>query len=329
LIGDKGRGLLDLDSIEGIGTTTRDRLELAGFKSIKDLVVRGPVDVSDVTGMEIEKTVNICNKARIILEDLGILDKSFVTATILYEKRKNAERISTGSENLDEFFGGGIETNAITEIYGEYGTGKTQICHVLSTIASRSKSEGGLNAKVLYIDTENTFRPERIVSIAETRGMEPEGCLDSIIVAKAYNSAHQELIIEQTGPVIEDNNIKLVIVDSAVAHYRAEFLGRASLSERQQRLNKFMHTLIRIAETYNVALVVTNQIQSSPDAIFGDPYRPTGGNVVAHTSTYRVYLKRSGKNRIARMVDSPCHPEREALFTLSEKGVEDPQPNSR
>ena len=182
LIGDKGRGLLDLGSIEEIGTTTRDRLELAGFKSIKDLVVRGPVDVSDATGMEIEKTVNICNKARIILEDLGILDRSFVTATILYEKRKNAERISTGSENLDELFGGGIETNAITEIYGEYGTGKTQICHVLSTITSRSKSVGGLNAKVLYIDTENTFRPERIVSIAETRAMDPEGCLESIIV---------------------------------------------------------------------------------------------------------------------------------------------------
>ena len=233
MVEDKELRPLDLGNIEEIGTTTRDRLELAGFRSIKDLVVRGPVDVSDATGMEIEKTVNICNKARSILEDLGVLDKSFITATILYEKRKNAERISTGSANLDELFGGGIETNAITEIYGEYGTGKTQICHVLSTMVSRPKLEGGLNAKVLYIDTENTFRPERIVSIAEARTMDPERSLEHIIVAKAYNSAHQELIIEQTGPVIEDNNIKLVIVDSAVAHYRAEFLGRATLSERR------------------------------------------------------------------------------------------------
>jgi DNA repair protein RadA len=143
-------------------------------------------------------------------------------------------------------------------------------------------------------------------------------------VAKAYNSAHQELIIEQTGPVIDTNGIKLIIVDSAVAHYRAEFLGRASLSERQQKLNKFMHILLRIAETYGVAVVATNQIQSSPDSIFGDALRPIGGHVVAHTSTYRVYLKRSGKNRIARMVDSPYHPEREVLFTLAESGVEDP-----
>lgn len=155
--------------------------------------------------------------------------------------------------------------------------------------------------------------------------MDPYKSLENIIVAKAYNSAHQELILEETGAIIDSNNVKLLIVDSAVAHYRAEFLGRGTLSERQQKLNKFMHMLVRIAETYAVAVLATNQIQSSPDAIFGDAYRPTGGHVVAHTSTYRVYLKRSGKNRIARMVDSPYHPEREVLFTLSEQGVGDPE----
>ena len=151
--------------------------------------------------------------------------------------------------------------------------------------------------------------------------MDPDKALENIIIAKAYNSAHQELIVEQTGPIIDTNKVKLLIVDSAVAHYRAEFLGRATLSDRQQRLNKFMHMLLRIAETYNVAVLATNQIQSSPDAIFGDAFKPTGGHVVAHTSTYRIYLKRSGKNRIARMVDSPYHPEREVLFTLAEQGV--------
>ncbi|HEY9490792.1 MAG TPA: DNA repair and recombination protein RadA, partial [Nitrososphaeraceae archaeon] len=151
-----------------------------------------------------------------------------------------------------------------------------------------------------------------------------------IIVSKVYNSAHQELIIEEIGPIIDANNVKLLIVDSAVALYRSEYLGRATLSERQQRLNKFMHMLVRIAETYAVAVLATNQIQSSPDAIFGDAFKPTGGHVVAHTSTYRVYLKRSGKNRIARMVDSPCHPEREVLFMLSEEGVGDPyEPSTR
>jgi DNA repair protein RadA len=315
---------LDLDTIEGIGLSTKGRLEEAGFKSIKDLIVRGPVDISEATGMEMEKSVYLCNKARIKLEELGIIDKSFVTATKLYDKRKKEHRISTGSKNLNDLFEGGIEARAVTEIYGEYGTGKTQICHTLCVMVKRKISEGGVNGKALYIDTENTFRPERIVSIAQSRNMNPNSALENIIVAKVYNSAHQELIIEEIGSVIDTYNVKLLIVDSAVAHYRAEFLGRATLSERQQKLNKFMHMLIRIAETYNIAVVVTNQIQSSPDAMFGDTFRPTGGHVVAHTSTYRVYLKRSGKNRIARMVDSPYHPEKEVLFTLTEQGISDP-----
>ena len=318
-------GSFDLDSIDEIGPATKSRLEESGFKSIKDLIVRGPADIAEATGMEIEKSNYLCNKARIRLEEMGIIDKSFVTATKLYEKRKQEERISTGSKNLDDLFVGGIETGSLTEIYGEYGTGKTQLCHTLSILVQQSKSEGGLNGKAIYIDSENTFRPERIFSIASARNLDPYKSLENIIVAKAYNSAHQELILEETGPIIDSNNVKLLIVDSAVAHYRAEFLGRATLSERQQKLNKFMHILVRIAETYAIAVMATNQIQSSPDAIFGDADRPAGGHVVAHTSTYRVYLKRSGKNRIARMVDSPYHAEREVLFTLSELGVADPE----
>ena len=315
---------LALDTIEEIGPATKNRLEEAGFKSIKDLVVRGPVEISETTGMEMDKSIHLCNKARVRLEEVGIIDKSFITATKLYNKRKKEERISTGSKNLDDLLEGGIETRAVTEIYGEYGTGKTQICHTLCLLVQQKKSKEWINNKALYIDTENTFRPERIVSIALSRNLDPDKALENIIIAKAYNSAHQELIVEQTGPIIDTNKVKLLIVDSAVAHYRAEFLGRATLSDRQQRLNKFMHMLLRIAETYNVAVLATNQIQSSPDAIFGDAFKPTGGHVVAHTSTYRIYLKRSGKNRIARMVDSPYHPEREVLFTLAEQGVSDP-----
>jgi DNA repair protein RadA len=325
---DRSRAL-DIDSIEEIGLATKDRLEESGFKSIKDLVVRGPVAISETTGMEMDKAVYLCNKARVRLEELGIIDKSFITATKLYDKRKKEERISTGSKNLDDLFDGGIETRAVTEIYGEYGTGKTQLCHTLCIMVQK-KSKYEITNKALYIDTENTFRPERIVSIALARNLDPDAALENIIVSKVYNSAHQELIIEEIGPIIDANNVKLLIVDSAVALYRSEYLGRATLSERQQRLNKFMHMLVRIAETYAVAVLATNQIQSSPDAIFGDAFKPTGGHVVAHTSTYRVYLKRSGKNRIARMVDSPCHPEREVLFMLSEQGVGDPyEPSTR
>ncbi|HKX81854.1 MAG TPA: DNA repair and recombination protein RadA [Nitrososphaera sp.] len=312
---------LALASIEGVGPATEKRLREAGFRSIKDLLVRGPVDVAEATGMEMDDSVDICNRARIALEEMGVIDKSFVTATSLYNRQR--EKISTGAKDFDDLLGGGAETKAVTEVYGEFGTGKTQLCHTLCVMVQQAKEAGGLAGRAVYIDTENTFRPERIASISRARGLDERQALENIIVAKAYNSAHQELIIEETGPVIEEKNVRLVIVDSAVAHYRAEFLGRATLSERQQRLNKFMHILVRMAETYEVAVVFTNQIQSSPDAVFGDAVRPTGGNVVAHTSTYRVYLKKSGKNRIARMVDSPYHAEREILFALTEKGISD------
>ncbi len=314
---------LELEDIEGIGPVTKQKLVNAGVNNIMDLVVRGPMAIAEVTGLDIDKAMMICNKARSKLVELGLLEKDFITATEIYKKRQSIDRISTGCKALDELLGGGVETQAITEFYGEYGTGKTQICNTLCVMVQMPKDKGGLDASALYIDTENTFRPERIYKIAEARGLDPTNALERIIVAKAYNSAHQELIVQACSKMIEKHGIRLVIVDSAVAHYRAEFLGRGTLADRQQRLNKIMHMLLRIAETYNVAVVATNQIQAIPDTFFGDPLRAAGGNVVAHTSTYRVYLRRSGKNRIARMVDSPYHPEREVMFMLSEKGIED------
>ena len=317
-------GIFDIDALKDIGPATKTCLREAGFRSIKDLVIRGPIDIAEATGITIEKCTLLCNRAREILEDNGVFDKPFITANQIYEKRKLEYRIATGSKNLDELLGGGIETRAITELYGEYGTGKTQICLTLCVTVQQNESEDNLS-RALYVDTENTFRPERIASIASARKIDPNRALENIIVAKAYNSSHQEVIIQESANIINLNNIKIMIVDSIVSHYRAEFLGRSFLSERQQRINRLLHILLRIAETCKVAVVITNQIQSSPDAIFGDPHKATGGNVMAHASTYRLYLKKAGKNRIARMVDSPYHSEREILFTLNEQGIGDPQ----
>ncbi len=316
---------LELESIDGVGPVTKQKLNDAGIYNLLDLIVRGPQGISDATGLDYDKAVSICNKARLKLVEKGKIEKDFVTATEIYKKRQAIDRISTGSANLDELLGGGIETQAVTELYGEYSTGKTQICHTLCVMVQLPRESKGLEAGAIYIDTEGTFRPERIYKIAEAKKLDPERVLENIIVAKAYNSSHQELIIEDVSRVIERINARLLIVDSAIAHYRAEFLGRGTLAERQQRINKFMHMLVRLAETYNIAVVATNQIQSSPDTFVGDSFRPAGGHVVAHTSTYRIYLKRSGKNRIARMVDSPYHPEREVVFVLTESGIADPE----
>ena len=316
---------LRLDSLEGVGPVTTRKLSDAGVHNIMDLVVRGPVEISEITGMERETSEKIVNKARQHMADGGLITQNFVSASEIYKHRQSIGKITTGTNCLDTLFDGGVETQALTEVYGEFGCGKTQFAHTLSVTVQKPKDEGGLDGGVLYIDTENTFRPERIVSIAQAHGMDPEKVLDKIVVARAYNSAHQTLILEEAGPIIEENNVKLIVADSAVGLFRSEYLGRGTLSNRQQKLNRFVHLLSRTAETYNCAALATNQVMASPDVFFGDPTRPIGGNVVAHTSTYRIYFKKSGKKRIARMVDSPHHPEEEVIFALGEAGVIDPE----
>lgn len=320
---------LRLDSLDGVGPVTTKKLTDAGIHNIMDLVVRGPVEVSEITGMDKETAEKIVNKARQQLVEEGLITKDFVSATEIYKRRQDIGKISTGTNCLDLLFDGGVETQALTEVYGEFGSGKTQFCHTMCVNVQKPKEQGGQEGGVLYIDTENTFRPERIVSIAKVNGMDPAKVLDRIIVARAYNSAHQILILEEAGPIIKENNIKLIVADSAAGLFRAEYLGRGTLSERQQRLNKFVHLLVRTAEIYNCAAIATNQVMSSPDVFFGDPTRPIGGNIIAHTSTYRVYFKKSGKKRIARMVDSPHHPEQEVIFTLTESGVSDPEEDTK
>jgi DNA repair protein RadA len=315
---------IEVDELDGVGTAIKAKLNAAGIVTVVDLAVKSPSEVADATGWDFARATELCNKARLKLVDLKYFEDDFVSASEIYKRRKAIERITTGSKNLDDLLAGGIETQAVTEFYGEFGSGKTQICHTLCVTTQVPKDRGGLAARVVYVDTENTFRPERVAEIARARGFDPEAILEGIIVAKAFNSSHQELIIGELGEQVRNWGIKLVIVDSAVAHYRAEFLGRGTLSERQQRLNRFMHSLVRTAEVYNLAVVVTNQVQSSPDTFFGDPTKATGGHVVAHTSTYRIYVRKSGKNRVARMVDSPYHAEREIVFVLSEKGIDDP-----
>ncbi len=320
---------LRLDSLEGVGPVTTKKLGDAGIHNIMDLIVRGPVEIAEVTGMDRETAEKIVNKSRLQLVDQGLIVHDFVSATDIYKRRQEIGKISTGTECLDNLFDGGLETQALTEVYGEFGCGKTQFCHTMCVHVQKPTEEGGLDGRALYIDTENTFRPERIVSIAKANGMDPEKVLNNIIVARAYNSSHQILILEEAGAVIKENNIKLVIVDSAVGLFRAEYLGRGTLAGRQQKLNHFVHLLVRIAETYNCAALATNQVMASPDVFFGDPIRPVGGNVIAHTSTYRIYFKKSGKKRIARMVDSPHHPEQEVIFALSEAGVVDPEDGTK
>src|SRR5215212_4794090 len=314
---------LEIQDIEGVGPTTARKLKEAGIVSVMDLAVASADELAVDINSSKETAATFIMAAQRLLRESNVLEKEFVTAESALEKRKALKRCSTGSRALDELLLGGIETQAVTEFYGEFGSGKSQICHTLSAIAPQPREAGGLNGGVIYIDTEGTFRPERLNQIARARDLEPSHVLKNVAVCKVYNSSHLELIIKDLGKYISDFNAKLVVIDSIISLHRAEFAGRGTLADRQQRLNGMLHKLIRLAEIYNIAIVITNQVQSSPDTFFGDPTKATGGNVLGHASTYRIYLRKSGENRIAKMMDSPYHPYSDTRFTVTEKGADD------
>jgi DNA repair protein RadA len=314
---------LEIQDIEGIGPTTARKLKEAGIVSVMDLAVTTAEELAVDINASKESAAAFIIAAQKLLRDSKVLEKEFVTADAALEKRRSLLRCSTGSTALDELLLGGIETQAVTEFYGEFGSGKSQICHTLCVMARQPIKLGGLDGGTIYIDTEGTFRPERVQDIARARGYDSIDVLKNIAVCKVYNSSHLELIVKNLGKYVDDFKAKLVIIDSVISLHRAEFAGRGTLADRQQRLNTMLHKIIRLAEIYNIAIVLTNQVQSSPDTFFGDPTKAAGGNVLGHASTYRIYLRKSGENRIAKMIDSPYHPYSDARFTVNERGADD------
>lgn len=307
-----------IEDLPGIGPTTAEKLHSAGYTSLESIAVASPAELVEVAGLGEGTAIKVINAAR------DALEMSWISAKELMEKRDVVGRIGTGSKTFDELIGGGVETQAITEFYGKFGSGKTQVCHQLAVNVQLPLEKGGLDGNALYIDTENTFRPERAIQIIKHVGLNPEQALNNIFVARAYNSDHQMVLAEKAREVVEEKNIKLIVVDSLTAHFRAEYVGRGALAERQQKLNRHIHTLQKLADTYNIAVVVTNQVMAKPDMFFGDPTEPVGGHVLGHAATYRVYLRKSkGDKRIARLVDSPHLPEGEAIFKITMNGIED------
>jgi DNA repair protein RadA len=308
----------DLKNLPGVGPATANKLKSAGFTTAEAIAVSPPKEIAEKTGIGFNTVLNIVKATR---EKLGV---DFITAEDLWKKRQNMLRCSTGSNNLNELLGGGLETQAMTELIGEYGVGKTQISLTLCVMVQLPVEQGGLDGNAVYIDTEGTFIPERVFQIAESLGLDPHETLGNIFLARAYNSSHQCLLTDHLFKFCPENNVKLVVVDSMIGHFRGEYVGRENLSERQQKLNSQLHKLLRLTEAYNLAVVITNQVQANPTAFFGDPNRPAGGNVMAHASTHRVYLRKGGKGtRLATVIDSPYLPENKTRFKITEKGVED------
>jgi len=309
----------DLMDLPGVGPSIAKKLSEAGYKNIASIAVATPSELAaaiDIGQTTAQKIIEAARKT---------LEFGFETADKIYERRQHVGKITTGSRNLDRLLGGGVETQAITEVFGAYRTGKTQLAHQIAVSVQLPLDKGGLEGKAIYIDTEGTFRPERIYQMAQAMDLDPKQALKNIIYARAYNSDHQMLLAQQAQEIISEQNVKLLIIDSIMSHFRAEYPGREMLAERQQKLNKHLHTLQRIADIENIAIFVTNQVMARPDVFFGDPTEPVGGHVLAHVPQTRLYLRRSKDNRrICRLVDSPYLPEGEVVFVIVEEGIRDP-----
>jgi len=305
-----------LEDIPGIGPATINKLKEIGFKTVESLSTATLAElVSAGLGETVaENVIEAARRSRAI---------TFVRGDELVELRKNIRKLTSGCSSLDSLLAGGIETQSLTEFYGEFGSGKSQLCHQLCVTVQLGEAQGGLNGSVLYIDTEATFRPERVQQIAPRFGIKPKDVLKGIVYAEAYTSNHQTVLLENADEVIKENNIKLIIIDSVMSHFRSEYIGREMLANRQQQLNKHLHKLMRLSRAFNTAAVITNQVMASPDAFFSKAVSPVGGHILGHMSHNRIFLRKGRNNmRIAKLTASPSLPEGEVPMRITERGIE-------
>jgi DNA repair protein RadA len=308
----------EISKIPGVGEKTAEKLKESGYDDMMAIAAASRGELMTAAGVG-EETAN-----KIIAAARDSLRMGFEPATEVLKKREAVGKITTGSKSLDSLLGGGLETQSILEAHGAFGSGKSQLAHQVAVTVQLPKEKGGLGGKAIFIDSENTFRPERIMDMAKALGLDPRKALENVLIARAYNSDHQMLLVEKSEDFIKKNNVKVIIVDSLTSPFRADYTGRGTLADRQQKLNRHLHKLQRLADVYNLAIYVTNQVMARPDILFGDPTAPIGGHILGHQATFRLYLRKSkGEKRIAKLIDSPCLPEGETIFRVITDGVRD------
>mmetsp|Transcript_58377 Transcript_58377/g.139195 ORF Transcript_58377/g.139195 Transcript_58377/m.139195 type:complete len:366 (-) Transcript_58377:135-1232(-) len=309
---------------QGAGLTKADLNALIqhGIHCVETIAFMPQRKLMEIKGIGEQKAQRIFAAAK------QMVPMRMVSAAEMLHMRKNMVQLATGSSQLDALLRGGVETGQITEIFGEFRCGKTQLCHTLCVTCQLPLESGGAESKAMYVDTEGTFRPERLVDIARRFGLNHEDVLENVTYARAYNAEHQDRLLTEAAAVFCESRYALLIVDSATGLFRTDYVGRGELADRQQALNKFLRKLQRIADEHGVAVVITNQVMASPDsgpaAFMGPSVKPIGGHIMGHASQTRLFFRKGkGENRICRIYDSPNLPEGEAMFCIGEGGVID------
>lgn len=315
---------IEIDKLQdgGINAADLKKLKEAGLHSAMAVMYTTKKDLCNIRGMSDTKVEKIQEAAR------RLTSAGFVSG-VEFMRTKLAQRfyITTGASQVDQLLGGGIESSSITELFGEFRCGKTQICHALAVLSQRPVAQNGGGGKVCYIDTENTFRPDRIRTIATAHGMDPELVLSNVMYARCLNSDHLWQLLVCAAARMADEKFALLVIDSIMAPFRVDFSGRGELAERQQILARFMSKLQKISEEFNIAVVITNQVMSDPGAALtfaANPPKPIGGHIMAHFSTTRLALRKGrAEQRIIKIYDSPCLPEGDAVYEICARGIQD------
>lgn len=317
-------GPIGINRLQECGINAKDieKLQAAGLHTVEGVAYSTLKSLTAIKGITDQKA------AKLLAEASKLVPMGFSTASEYHKERAEIIHLTTGSKELDKLLGGGIETGSITELFGEFRTGKSQLCHTLCVTSQLALEQGGGEGKTLFIDTEGTFRPQRLIKIAERYGLNPHDVLDNVAFARAYNSDHQTKLLIQASAMMAESRYALVIVDSATALYRTDYSGRSELSARQMHLARFLRALLRVADEFGVAVVITNQVVAQVDGsagmFGGDNKKPIGGNIMAHSSTTRLSLRKGrGNTRVCKVYDSPCLPESEAMFAINEDGIGD------
>lgn len=312
---EKKKEIKEISDLPGVGAAAAEKLKDIAIVDLMGVAIADPKELASA-GLTGKIALEIIKAAK------NALNMGFEPAENIEKRRKKIGKISTGLKSFDDLLDGGYERGVITEVYGAFGSGKTQLGHILAIVAQIEDPK----AEIFFIDTENTFRPERIRQIAKGMGLDPDQAMNNIRVARAYNSDHQMLLVEKAEELIANkkHNVRVIIIDSLTSHFRAEYPGMGTLAPRQQKLNKHMHKLLKIADKYNIVVFLTNQVMANPGMMFGDPTTPIGGHIVGHNSTFRIYLRMGKKNsRVAKLIDSPNLPNGETTFYIEEGGLKD------
>jgi len=312
--------MAELDLVKNINARQIKLLQENGISSAEALAMSPHTIISEIDGLG-EKTAK-----KLIWNARNSLKMSeFITAEDIDE---NTEYITTGSAELNRILGGGFQTGKLTEVYGPFKSGKTNLAHTISVSVQLPKSKGGLGAKVAYIDTENTFSKEKIKRIAKRFDMDPKKVLSGIFHARIFSSDHQAQMISKAETLCKTRGVRLIIMDSLMALMRAEFVGIGMLARRQSVLNNMIHALSRIAETYNCAVLLTNQVATKMMGMFSSD-DAIGGNIIAHGCHFRVMFKTKGFSsnnslkRRAIIVDAPDLAPEEVEFYITSVGIAD------